>query len=251
MRVRDQLIKTRPLVRAAALARQPPQARRARPAAPSRDARPDSLARLVTAREQEKHRLCRELHDGLGPTLAGLTLGLGTAHALAAGQPDLQQLLGRLTEETQRAVAEVRRIVYGLRPPALDGLGLAGSLREEVGRLQCEAPALAVSLTVPRDGLVGLPAAVEMACYRIVAEALANVARHARATTCLVRIYLDHAMCVDVRDNGVGLAEGWRAGVGIASMRERAAELGGELVIEPTLPRGTRIAARLPVWEQP
>jgi two-component system, NarL family, sensor kinase len=251
MHVRDQLIKTRPLVRSAALGRQTAQARRARPAAPSRDARADSPACLVTARERERGRLCRELHDGLGPTLAGLTLGLATAHALAAGQPDLQQLLDRLAAETQRAMAEVRRIVYGLRPPTLDGLGLAGSLREEVGRLQCEIPALAVSLAVPRDGLAGLPAAVEMACYRIVAEALANVARHARATKCSVRIHLDHAICVDVRDDGVGLAEGWRAGVGIASMRERAAEVGGELVIEPSLPRGTRIAARLPVRGQP
>ncbi len=130
MHVREQLIKAGPLARAAALGRQAAQARRAHPAARSGYARDDSLACPVTAREQEKRRLCRELHDGLGPTLAGLTLGLDTAHALSAGQPDLQQLLGRLKAETQRAVAEVRRIVYGLRPPMLDGLGLAGSLRE-------------------------------------------------------------------------------------------------------------------------
>src|SRR5215813_5165590 len=109
MHVREQLIKAGPLARAG------------------------SLACQDTVREQEKRRLCRELHDGLGPTLAGLTLGLDTAHALSAGQPDLQQLLGRLKAETQRAMAEVRRIVYGLRPPMLNGLGLAGSLREEVG----------------------------------------------------------------------------------------------------------------------
>jgi two-component system NarL family sensor kinase len=209
-----------------------------------------SRARLVTTREEERRRLRRELHDGLGPTLAGLTLGLDTAGARSAGQPDLQELLGRLKAESQRAVTDVRRIVYGLRPPALDEFGLAGSLREEVGRLQCEAPALAVALDVPGDDLAGLPAAVEVACYRIVAEALTNVARHAHATECSVRIQLDHGLDVEVRDDGVGLPEGWRAGVGIASMRERVAELGGELVIEPGVPHGTKIAARLPTGEQ-
>jgi signal transduction histidine kinase len=151
-------------------------------------------------------------------------------------------------------VTDVRRIVYGLRPPALDELGLAGSLREEVGRLRLEAPALAVTLDAPGDGLADLPAAVEVACYRIVTEALTNVARHAHATRCWVRIQLDqlaHGLEVNVRDDGVGLPEGWRAGVGIASMRERVTELGGDLVIEPCLPHGTTITARLPTQEQP
>jgi signal transduction histidine kinase len=146
-------------------------------------------------------------------------------------------------------VSDVRRIVYGLRPPALDEFGLVGSLREEVGRLQFEAPALAVTLDAPADGLADLPAAVEVACYRIVTEALTNVTRHAHATRCSVRIQLNHGLDVDVTDDGVGLPEGWRAGVGIASMRERVTELGGELVIEPGLPRGTRINARLPARE--
>jgi two-component system, NarL family, sensor kinase len=210
-----------------------------------------SRADLVTMREEERRRLRRDLHDGLGPTLAGLTLGLDTARALSPGLPDLQDLLGRLKAETQRAVTDVRRIVYGLRPPALDELGIAGSLREEIGRLQCQAPALQVTLQASGDGLADLPAAVEVACYRIVTEALTNVARHARATRCLVRIRLAHGLQVEVRDDGLGLPEGWRTGVGIASMRERVAELGGDLVIEPSLPHGTRIAARLPIREQP
>jgi signal transduction histidine kinase len=209
-----------------------------------------SRAGLVTAREEERRRLRRDLHDGLGPTLAGLTLGLDTARARSAGQPELQELLGRLKTETQRAVTDVRRIVYGLRPPALDEFGLVGSLREEVGRLQYEAPALTVTLDAPDDGLADLPAAVEVACYRIVTEALTNVTRHAHATRCLVRLQLNHGLDVDVRDDGVGLPEGWRAGVGIASMRERVTELGGELVIEPGVPHGTRITARLPAQEQ-
>jgi signal transduction histidine kinase len=210
-----------------------------------------SRADLVTMREEERRRLRRDLHDGLGPTLAGLTLGLDTAQALAPGQPELRELLDRLKAEMQRALTDVRRIVYGLRPPALDELGLTGSLREDVGRLQYEMPTLAVSLDAPADGLADLPAAVEVACYRIVTEALTNVARHAHATRCLVRIQLGHGLGVEVCDDGVGLPEGWRTGVGIASMRERVAELGGDLVIEPLLPRGTRIAARLPLRERP
>ena len=210
-----------------------------------------SLAGLVNTREQERRRLCRELHDGLGPTLAGLALSLGTAQALSAGQPDLHELLGRLTAETQRAVTDLRRIVYGLRPSALDELGLAGALRDQAERFRCQAPTLAISLDAPVKSLANLPPVVEMACYRIVTEALANVARHAHATRCAVRIHLDQGVHVDVRDNGAGLPAHWRAGVGIASMRERVSELGGEMVIEPSRPHGTRVAARLPVREQP
>jgi two-component system NarL family sensor kinase len=210
-----------------------------------------SRAGLVTAREEERRRLRRDLHDGIGPTLAGLTLGLDTARRHAAGQTALLDLLDKLKAETQRAVADVRRIVYGLRPPALDQLGLAGSLREEVGRLKSEAPELTVTLDASDDGLADLPAAAEVACYRIVTEALTNVIRHAKATRCWVRIRFDGCLDVEVRDDGVGLPEGWRTGVGIASMRERVTELGGDLVIEPSLPHGTRIAARLPAGEQP
>jgi signal transduction histidine kinase len=209
-----------------------------------------SRAGLVSAREEERRRLRRDLHDGLGPTLAGLTLGLDTAREHSAGQADLAELLGRLKAETQRAVSDVRRIVYGLRPPALDEFGLAGSLREEAGRLQCEAPALAVALDLPASGLADLPAAVEVACYRIVTEALTNVARHAHATRCTVCVCLDHGMRVEVCDDGVGLPEGWRAGVGITSMRERVADLGGHLLIQPARPHGTTITARLPGWHQ-
>ena len=227
-------------------------ARQAGPAAHAvalRSALDASRAGLVTAREEERRRLRRDLHDGLGPTLAGLTLGLDTARTRAAAQPELQELLGRLKAETQRAVTDVRRIVYGLRPPALDELGLVGSLREEVRRLQLEAPALTIALDAPGDRLEDLPAAVEVACYRIVTEALTNVTRHAHATQCTVRINLDHGLDVDVSDDGVGLPEGWRTGVGIASMRERVTELGGNLAIEPCLPHGTRITARLPAQE--
>jgi two-component system, NarL family, sensor kinase len=208
-----------------------------------------SLAKQVSAREEERRRLRRDLHDELGPTLAGLTLGLDTARALSDGHgngEELQQLLARLKVETQRAVTDVRRIVYGLRPPALDEFGLAGSLREEIARLHREAPALAITLHSDGDGLTGLPAAVEVAAYRIVTEALTNVARHSNARSCEVDIRLDGSLAVAVCDDGAGFPEGWRAGVGITAMRERVAELGGHLDIEPREPHGTRIAARLP-----
>jgi signal transduction histidine kinase len=162
----------------------------------------------------------------------------------------LHGLLASLTAEAERAVADLRRIVYGLRPPALDELGLAGALQDQAERFRCQAPTLDISLDAPVDGLAELPRAVEMACYRIVTEALANVIRHARAAWCAVRIQLDHNVHVDVRDNGVGLPAHWRAGVGFASMRERVSELGGELVIEPSRPHGTRVAACLPVGER-
>jgi signal transduction histidine kinase len=229
-------------------------ARQAGPAAHAvalRQALDASRADLVTTREEERRRLRRDLHDGLSPVLGGLTLGLDAARAKAPGQADLQELLGKLKAETQRAAADVRRIVYGLRPPALDELGLARSLDEEIRRLQYHAPELAVTLdNAAGDGLADLPAAVEVACYRIVAEALANIARHARATGCRVRIEVGLVLEVEVCDDGVGLPDGWRAGVGITSMRERVAELGGDLTIEPHLPRGTRITARLPLRGQ-
>lgn len=208
-----------------------------------------SRAAQVTAREEERRRLRRDLHDGLGPTLAGLTLGLDTARALSAAHLDLHELLGKLKAETQRAVTDVRRIVYGLRPPALDELGLAGSLHEEITRLRREAPTLSVTIDTPADGLAGLPAAVEVAAYRIVTEALTNVARHAQATCCSVSLLLDHGLAMEVQDNGVGMPDGWRSGVGITAMRERVAELGGDLMIESGHPGGARIAARLPTGE--
>jgi signal transduction histidine kinase len=198
------------------------------------------------AREEERQRLRRDLHDGLGPTLAALTLGLDTAWALSAdqgGSLELRQLLIRLKAETQRAVSDVRRIVYGLRPPALVELGLAGSLREETARLQRAAPALTITLQTSDNELVGLPAAVEVAAYRVVTEALTNVARHARARTCAICLRVDQGLTAEVCDDGVGLPEGWRAGVGITAMRERVAELGGHLVIETRQPHGTRVAA--------
>ena len=209
-----------------------------------------SRAGLVTAREEERRRLRRDLHDGVGPTLAGLTLGLDTARAMSAGRRELEDLLGRLKAESQRAVTDIRRIIYGLRPPALDELGLAGALREEVARLERQAPGLSITLHLPAQGLDGLPAAVEVAAYRIITEAVTNVLRHSRAHCCEISVRSGQYLRLEICDDGAGMPEGWRSGVGITAMRERVAELGGELAVEPGRSRGTRITARLPIGDR-
>ena len=224
-----------------------------------------SRERLVTACEEERRRLRRDLHDGLGPTLAGLTFGLDAARNLLAREPeDAETLLAGLKGQTQAAVSDVRRLVYGLRPPALDDLGLVPALREQaanhgllVDGLPCKAEGEAIredrlvfSVEAP-EHLPPLPAAVEVACYRIAQEAMTNVARHARARTCLVRLSLDEAkneaLDLEIVDDGVGVPEDRRAGVGMASMCERAAELGGTCVVESLPASGTRVLARLPL----
>jgi two-component system NarL family sensor kinase len=224
-----------------------------------------SRERLVNAREEERRRLRRDLHDGLGPTLGGLTLGLDTARSMITGKSSAEELLVRLKEESQEAVSDVRRLVYGLRPPALDDLGLVAAIRQQAakhgriadaGRPRRETgengPVFSVKAPEP---LPPLPAAVEVACYRIAQEAMTNVARHAQASSCCVSLSIDEATGVlelEVIDDGVGMPENRRAGVGMTSMRERAEELGGTLTIEPILEGGTRVLTYLllPVKEE-
>lgn len=206
-----------------------------------------SQARLAAAREEERRRLRRDLHDGLGPAVAGLTLGLDAARSLAGGQPELADLLTRLKAETRQTLDDIRRIAYGLRPPALDQFGLEGALREEVDKLERQAPGLTVDLCLPGPELPALSAAAEVAAYRIVTEAVTNVTRHAGARHCRVSVSADgQGLLLEVDDDGTGMPEGWRAGVGVTAMRERAAELGGRLAIEARDPHGTRVTAELP-----
>jgi signal transduction histidine kinase len=205
-----------------------------------------STARRVAAVEEERRRIRRDLHDGLGPTLAGIGLGIETAgrRVEEADDPATADLLARLRDETQAAITSIRGLVYGLRPPALDELGLAGALQTAL----VEPGGMRVDLHV--EGLtpeVRLPAAVEVAAYRIAVEAVANAARHAGATTCLVEVVNNGVLTVSVTDDGHGLPDGWRAGVGITSMRERAGELGGTLILTATADGGTRVLATLPI----
>lgn len=207
--------------------------------------------RLVSAREEERLRLRRDLHDGLGPQLAGLTFGLTAARNLLAGalagRPDADEMLASLKDQAREAALDVGRLVRGLRPPALDQLGLMGAVREAAGSL---TSASGPEVAVQAEALPPLPAAVEVAAYRIAQEALTNVVRHAEAKTCRLRLRLAlraQALELEVEDDGLGLSEGLRTGVGLLSMRERAEELGGTLWVGEGPLGGTRVLARLPL----
>lgn len=200
--------------------------------------------RLVTAREEERRRLRRDLHDGLGPTMASLTLMAEAAGNLLSRDPlAAAELLQELKDEAKAATAEIRRVVYELRPPALDELGLVAAIREQAD--QYRRAGLQVSILAP-ESLPPLPAAVEVAAYRIVQESMTNVVRHAGARTCTVRLEVENGLQVEITDDGRGL-NGGMPGVGLASMRERAAELGGSCVIEAASGGGTLVRARLPM----
>lgn len=148
--------------------------------------------------------------------------------------------LDELTVQTQDAIAEVRRLVNDLRPPTLDELGLIAALRE---RAQALGPIIVHGPAEP----LSLPAAVEVAAYRIVLEAMTNVARHAHARAASVVISVDGALCLEVTDDGDGMPEAFSAGVCITSMRERATELGGHCTVTPATPRGTTVRATIPL----
>lgn len=201
---------------------------------------------IVAAREEERRRLRRDLHDGLGPALGGVALRIDTARNLAARRPEeADKLLKQAREDATAAVADVRRLVHDLRPPALDDVGLLGAIRQQASRLR--VPGLTVTVD-GGEGLDQLPAAVEVAAYRIASEALANVARHAAATTCRVCLQVTGGdLTLEITDDGVGIPAGTPTGVGLVSLRERAAELGGECRIECPSDRGTVVRARLPM----
>jgi len=204
-----------------------------------------SRERLVAAREEERRRLRRDLHDGLGPQLASQALTLTAASKLLRQDTDAAEvLLLDARRHAQEAITDIRRVIYALRPPSLDDLGLLGALREQVAHYQTSG--VQITIQAPAT-LPPLPAAVEVACFRIAQEALTNVVRHAQARSCVITLALEDALCLEVIDDGCGVPAEHRAGVGLTSMRERAAELGGTCVIEPAPGAGTRIYARLPL----
>ena len=202
---------------------------------------------LVAAREEERRRLRRDLHDSLGPALSGQALTIEVARSMLATDPSAADgLLRDLTAQSKETLAEVRRLARQLRPPVLDELGLAAALADLRERYRPQG----LDLTVDVAPLPELPAAVEVAVYRIVREALTNVVRYAGARTCVVSLALDGAaLTVSVVDDGRGIGAS-PAGVGMASMRERAEELGGALAVDSS-PRGTTVAARLPLRPHP
>jgi signal transduction histidine kinase len=199
---------------------------------------------LVLAREEERRRLRRDLHDGLGPSLAGHLLRLDVVAAKVADQPSVAADLDALRDELRATMLDVRRVVEGLRPPALDELGLRGAVEQAVSRLTGTASLQTeVTVSVPER----LPAAVEVAAYRIVTEAVTNVVRHAGAASCRVDVAaVGSCLAIEVADDGRGLdPTSAYAGHGLSTMRERAEELGGTLTIRCA--EGTCVSATLPL----
>jgi two-component system NarL family sensor kinase len=213
-----------------------------------------SLDRVLYAREEERRRLRHELHDSVGPILAGISLGLHAARrVMHSDSEQADQLVTHLEQELQTAIGEVRRLFETLRPPVLDQVGLVPAIQEHIDMLATrmrtdEDSPKQVCFDLDVSGvLVGLPAIVEVAAYRIVCEALTNVARHSGARTCTVTLKRDKGLRVEVVDDGVGIGGRPGRGLGLGSMRERAAELGGTFVIDAPARGGTRIVARLPI----
>jgi signal transduction histidine kinase len=223
-----------------------------------------SRQRIVTVLEEERRRLRRDLHDGLGTQLAAVSIQASAMRALIESDPAAAEAIAaEIRTELKSAVGDIRRLVHGLRPPALDELGLVGALRQRAlqygaGGLQQNLDAanpgesgLVVVVDAPKD-LLSLPAAVEVAAYRIADEALANVARHAAARSCTVRLAVAaEELMLTIEDDGRGLPLDRTAGIGLVSMRERAEELGGSLGLATgSSGHGTCLTARLPLPTQ-
>lgn len=204
-----------------------------------------SRERLVLAREEERLRIRRELHDGVGPSLAAIGLELDLALALhPAPDGDVgSRATRRARELTGTLITDVRRIVHELRPAALDELGLAGALED-----LALTPGADPQVHVVVGELPALPAATEVAAYRIAQEALANAVRHASATAVVISVDVaGHVLCLEILDDGVGVSDGAVEGVGSSSMRERAVEVGGSYRRIRRASGGTMVRAELPL----
>ncbi len=205
----------------------------------------ESRTRIVAGREEERRRLRQDLHDGVGPSLAAIVLKLNAAQSRADGA-ERSALLAEARDEVRDAIAEVRRVVDDLRPPAIDEVGLLPAIRQR-------AAALSAGFTTEVSGpdpMPALPAAVEVAAFRIASEAMANVARHAGATRCRIDVRVDDRLELSVADNGRGTDGATGRGVGWTSMRERAAELGGSCTISNRAEGGLLVRAVLPIGQQ-
>lgn len=206
--------------------------------------------KLVIAREEERRRLRRDLHDGLGPALASQTLKIDSALDSLTVDPDAaRSLLIDVKAQSQKLVTDVRRLVYELRPPALDEIGLVSALSSAVAQMRTTEIGLNILIETP-PSLPELPAAVEVAAYRITMEAITNVVKHADAHNCTVRFTVPEKLAqlrLEVQDDGKGLPTPVTSGIGLQSMRERAEELGGMFEIAASASGGTRVDVSLPL----
>lgn len=202
----------------------------------------ESRSQIVAGREEERRRLRRDLHDGVGPSLAAIVLKLNAAQT----REDVQErntILVETREEAKAAIAEIRRLVDDLRPPAIDEVGLVAAIRQRAAALSG-----AVTFEVTGTALQPLPAAVEVAAYRIGTEAMTNVVRHSGASRCRVELTRNGSLVLTVSDNGRGEVDG-TGGVGWSSMQARAAELGGSCVMIRRPEGGLVVRAVLPLGE--
>ena len=209
--------------------------------------------RTLAAAGRERSRIRRDLHDGLGPSLSGVALGLEAVQAaLPQDTGTAAELTARMRTEVASAVEEVRRIIDELRPAALEDVGLAQALRERAASLAARSASGMVVDVSAAEPIPDLPERVETAAFRIAEEAMTNVLRHARASRCEVRLEVDGALVVSVSDNGIGLPAQTRPdGIGLASMRQRAGDLGGCCTVTPAVPSGVIVQARLPLEVTP
>lgn len=204
-----------------------------------------SRQQLVNAREEERRRLRRDLHDGLGPSLASLAIKIDVAKNIMDENPvKSQKLLTDMDTQIKDLIQEIRRLVHSLRPSTLDELGLLSAIRE----LTSHYKGGPIQFTVHGpESLPSLPAAVEVAVFRIVQEAITNVVRHSNANRCVIDINLKDKLILSVQDNGQGISNDLKYGIGLKSMRERAEELGGKFVVHTSNYGGTEVQAELPI----
>ncbi|MFC5175391.1 sensor histidine kinase [Nocardioides taihuensis] len=211
----------------------------------------EQQARATRATLTERDRLRRDLHDGLGPSLSGISLSLEAALVAIRRDPgSAAAILERTRAEADDASREVRRVIDALRPTALDRADLARAVRQTATGLGLGRPG-GTSFSLEAGDLEGLPPVVEEAAYRIVAESLTNVVRHADASCCVVRLSRGPGVLrLVVEDDGTGVDDASPGGHGLGSMRRRAGDLGGRLVVRQRVPAGTTVDAVLP-WVRP
>jgi signal transduction histidine kinase len=207
----------------------------------------DSRERLVAGRLDERARLRRALHDGMSPTLSGIAIAAAAAGSRAPDDQSVRRLLRRIEEEAGRGALTLRALLDDLRPPGLADLGLVGALEQRAGEL-AEATGLTYAVSADQP-LPPLDAAVEQTAFLVAIEGMANVARHALASTCRVQLAGDGDwLRLRVDDDGAGMTPGVGEGIGLRSARERVAACGGQLELSVPSGGGASLCVSLPAW---